>query len=388
MVGTTKQPAPGLNNQPVRESGGTSFVYGQHRGRKTPDGRITVEKLSRDQWTALIHDAHPAYISWEQFELNQRLPLANAQAHGSERAAGPAREGPALLQGLAVCGRCGRRMTVGYHKRRSGQSPHYRCMGIAIEDGVPPCQAIPGTTIDAAISQLLLDTVSPLALEVALNVQAELEARADEADTLRRTHVERARHRADAARRRYLAADPDNRLVADTLEADWNDALRQHQDAQDDYARATGAQATLTDEHKARIRALAADFPALWSDPATPQRERKRMARLLIEDITIAKTDQIHLHVRFRGRADHQPCRPHPAIRRRGPPDQPRYPGRPRPPPRHPHRRAGRQRPQRRRSPLRHRTGLHAQHRVTPPPQQRPTQPPRTPLRQRHAHHP
>lgn len=114
--------------------------------------------------------------------------------------------------------------------------------------------------------------------------------------------MERARHRAETARRRYLAVDPDNRLVADTLEADWNDALRQLSAAQDDYQQAaTAAHAAFTEQHKERIRALAADFPALWSDPATPARERKRMARLLIEDVTINKIEHINLHVRFRG---------------------------------------------------------------------------------------
>ena len=128
------------------------------------------------------------------------------------------------------------------------------------------------------------------------------EARAEHADQLRRHNVERARHRADLARRRYLAVDPGNRLVADSLEADWNDALRAVQAAQDEYEKATAAAAvTLTDEHKARIHALASDFPALWSDPATPQRERKRMIRLLVEDVTLAKTDRIQAHVRFRG---------------------------------------------------------------------------------------
>jgi len=139
-------------------------------------------------------------------------------------------------------------------------------------------------------------------LEVALTVQAELEGRADEADQLRASHVERARHHAELARRRYLAVDPDNRLVADTLEADWNDKLRQLQSAQDDYQRDTEtANAQLNDEHKTRIRQLATDFPRLWSDPATPQRERKRIARLLIEDVTLHRTEEIHLHVRFRG---------------------------------------------------------------------------------------
>lgn len=279
-----------------------AFVYGRLRQRPGPNGRLRVERLPREEWTALIPDSHPGYITWETFELNQKLLADNARAHGTDRAAGPAREGNALLQGLAVCGRCGCRMSVAYHLRGGVEVPDYRCMRAAIRDGVAPCASISGKAIDAAIGQLLLDTVTPLALEVALTVQAELETRADEADALRKTHVERARHRAETARRRYLAVDPDNRLVADTLEADWNDALRQLRDAQDDYERASAAaRAAFSEEHKNRIRALAADFPALWSDPNTPQRERKRMARLLIEDVTINKGDHIDLHVRFKG---------------------------------------------------------------------------------------
>ena len=160
---------------------------------------------------------------------------------------------------------------------------------------------IPGAAADAAAGQLLLEALTPLTLEVALTVQAEIEARAAEADAMRASHVERARHRADLARRRYLAAGPGNRLVAGTLEADWNQALRALQAAQDDYDHATAATTALTGDDKTRIRALAADFPALWTNPATPQRERKRMARLLIDDVTMTKTDRIHLDVRFRG---------------------------------------------------------------------------------------
>ena len=163
-----------------------------------------------------------------------------------------------------------------------------------------------GGTVDAAVANLLLDTLTSHALEVALTVQAELDTRAAEADALRRGHVERARHRADLARRRYLAVDPDNRLVADSLEADWNDALRALQTAREDYDRATAAAtATLTDELKNRIRSLATDFPTLWSNPHTQQRDRKRMVRLLVDDVTLHKTDRIHLHVRFRGGQTH-----------------------------------------------------------------------------------
>jgi DNA invertase Pin-like site-specific DNA recombinase/DNA-binding transcriptional regulator YiaG len=281
-----------------------AFAYGRLRTHKNMDGKLRTEKVPREDWTALIHDAHPGYITWEQFELNQEALAANAAAHAREGERGPAREGPALLQGLAVCGRCGRRMTIGYHRRHDIEVPDYRCMGQAIQTGSASCHRVPGGTIDPAISQLLLDSVTPVALDVALSVQSELEARADEADALRASHVERARHRSESARRRYLAVDPDNRLVADSLEADWNDALRQLNDAEVDYQRASAAsEATLSEEHKARVRALATDFPRLWSDPATPMRERKRIARLLIEDVTILKDDQIHLHVRFRGGA-------------------------------------------------------------------------------------
>jgi hypothetical protein len=192
-------------------------------------------------------------------------------------------------------------MTIRYHARGGTEVPDYQCIREAIDHAGPRCQAIPGAPADAAISQLLLQALTPLSLEVALTVQAEIEARAAEADAMRASHVERARHRADLARRRYLAVDPGNRLVATTLEADWNDALRALQAAQDDYDNATAAATVLTGDDKARIRALAADFPALWANPATPQRERKRMARLLLDDVTITKTDRIHLHVRFRG---------------------------------------------------------------------------------------
>jgi DNA invertase Pin-like site-specific DNA recombinase/DNA-binding transcriptional regulator YiaG len=279
-----------------------AFVYGQSRSRRTADGKITFDKLPREQWTALIPDAHLGYISWEQFETNQQLLAANAAAHARDGATGPAREGPALLQGLAICGRCGQKMTVAYHRRGAVEVPDYRCMRKAIDTGSPVCHTVPGATIDPAIGQLLLDTVTPLSLEVALSVQAELEARADETDALRRSHVERARHQAELARRRYMTVDPDNRLVADSLEADWNDALRRLNEAEAEYDKASAAASTsLTDEHKERIRALASDFPRLWSDPNTPARERKRVARLLIEDVTINKTDKIHLHIRFRG---------------------------------------------------------------------------------------
>ncbi|MGH7732728.1 MAG: recombinase family protein [Gemmatimonadales bacterium] len=279
-----------------------AFAYGRRRERVGAGGKKTIEVLPREQWIALFPDAHPGYISWDQYETNQKLLLANATAHGEDRSAGPAREGTALLQGLAICGRCGRRMTVRYHTRRGVQVPDYQCQNRCIQDGTARCQTIPGGVVDHAVGTLLLDTLTPHALEVALTVQAELATRAAEADALRRQAVERARHRADLARRRYLAVDPDNRLVADSLEADWNDALRALQAAREDYERASQAEAAApTDEAKYQIHSLATDFPALWNNPHTPQRDRKRMVRLLVDDVTLHKTDRIHLHIRLRG---------------------------------------------------------------------------------------
>jgi hypothetical protein len=195
-------------------------------------------------------------------------------------------------------------MTVRYHTRKGMQWPQYVCQREGIDTASAKCQTIPGSSIDDAIGQLLVDAVTPVTLEVALQVQAELEARADEADTLRRQRVERARHEADLARRRFMEADPGNRLVVDVLEAEWNDRLRALNDAQEEFERQREAEHTMLDDARRKeILALATDFPRLWNDPKTPQRERKRMARLLLEDVTLTKGDEITVGVRFRGGA-------------------------------------------------------------------------------------
>jgi DNA invertase Pin-like site-specific DNA recombinase len=270
-----------------------AFVYGRRRQRLGPDGRVRTVLQPREAWTVLIPDAHPAYISWDRYEQNLKRLAECAQTRGEERRKSPPREGPALLQGPAICGRCGKRMTVRYHSRRGQLIPEYVCQRAGIEEGIPSCARIGGEHIDQRIGRLLLDTVTPLALEVALAVQAELEGRAAEADALRRQGVERARHAAEQARRRYLAIDPDNRLVAANLEADWNESLRALAAAQDEYERQAAHATPLADNDKARIAALARDFPGLWSDPRTPQRERKRMVRLLIEDVTLRRHDKL-----------------------------------------------------------------------------------------------
>ncbi len=282
-----------------------AFAYGRTRQRQLPQGGKQYKKVPRDEWLALLPNTHPGYISWETFEDNERRLRENSAAHGAERRRSPPREGPALLQGLVLCGKCGLRMTVRYHSQRGQRVPGYICQRAGIARGEPICQSMPGKTIDERIGVLLVEAVTPMALEVALSVQREFQARIDETDRLRSMAVERARYEADSAQRRYMRVDPDNRLVASTLEANWNEKLRALAEAQQEYERRREAdRVALSEEQQARVLALATDFPRLWKDPATPDRERKRMVRLLLEDVTLRRDEKcIFVHVRFRGGA-------------------------------------------------------------------------------------
>ena len=270
-----------------------AFVYGRRRSRKTADGREHVAWRSQDEWLVLSRDAHEGYITWEEYQENVRQLRESAQAHVAQRRS-PAREGPALLQGLVLCGRCGGRMTVHYHRQSSRLVPYYVCQKEGIEQGDGPCQVVPGGGVDAAIGELLVETVTPLALEVALAVQDELLGRAHEADRLRAQQVERARHEAELAQARFLRVHPDNRLVADALEADWNQKLRAQAEAQEEYERGRQRDGCVLEAaQREAILSLATDFPRLWQDPGTPDRERKRMVRLLIEDVTLLRAEAI-----------------------------------------------------------------------------------------------
>ena len=280
------------------------FCFGRHRSWQTIEGRYKMKLLPREQWLAFFPESHPGYISLTEYEDNQRQLRNNAQAYGRERRKSPPREGPALLQGLVVCGICGRRMTVRYATYHGRPVPEYTCQKEGIEHGRPICQRILGRDLDEAIGRILVEAVTPLALEVTLSVQEELNRRAEEVDRLRRQQVERARYEAELAERRYLRVDPDNRLVAGALEADWNQKLRALTEAQEEYEKQCKAdQLKLNEEERTKILALAADFPRLWQDPNTPDRERKRMARLILEDVTLVRGEEITAHIRFKGGA-------------------------------------------------------------------------------------
>jgi hypothetical protein len=283
-----------------------AFCFGRTRSWTDAEGRWHCQELPREQWRFLKQDAHPGYLSWEQYEANGARLLANQQAHGGgeRKAGGAAREGPALLQGLVLCGKCGRPMTLRYHQRGGRLTPDYVCAKAAVEQTQPLCQSIPGAGVDEAVGKLLIQSVTPLALEVALKVQEEVQARLDEADRLRQQQVQRAQYEADQARVRYMRVDPNNRLVADTLETQWNDKLRLLAQAKEECEKQRRFDAQrLTAEQKAQVQALASDFPRMWNDPKTPDRDRKRMARLLLEDVTLRRERELIVQVRFKAGA-------------------------------------------------------------------------------------
>jgi DNA invertase Pin-like site-specific DNA recombinase len=281
-----------------------AYAFGRSRTFKTADGKIHIEFLPREQWQVIVRDAHIGYITWEEYEAHLAQLAANSQAYTPQRL-NPPREGPALLQGLMICGRCGERMTVRYHQR-GGQRivPDYLCQRDGIAHGRAPCQRISGRDLDAAVAELLQEVVTPQMVELTLAIQDELVAQADEAARLRQLQVERAQYEADLAQRRYLRVDPDNRLVADVLEAEWNAKLRALDEAREVAEQHRQQdQARLSVAEQERMRELPQSFARFWKDSSRADRERKRLVRLLIEDVTLCKEEQISAQIRFKGGA-------------------------------------------------------------------------------------
>jgi DNA invertase Pin-like site-specific DNA recombinase len=281
-----------------------AYAYGRRRYRRTIDGKKTLRAQIQDDWLACIPDAHPGYISWEQHQQNLKILKTNSHGYDAARASIP-REGPALLQGRAVCGQCGRHFRVRYAARRGRQEAWYICDRAHTSRGEPLCQSIAGPAVDAAIGRLITEQMTPAAVELVLDIRKEIEARQEEADRLRGRAVERAQIEADLAQRRFLLVDPNNRLVADTLEREWNEKLRILANAREDRERAREHDPSILDEAiRARLVAMTLDFSNVWANPDTPNRERKRLLAHIIEDVTLVKLPEegtTKIHVRFKG---------------------------------------------------------------------------------------
>jgi DNA invertase Pin-like site-specific DNA recombinase len=282
-----------------------AYAYGRQARVKYAHRNDRRIKRPREEWYAFIPNAHEAYISWTEYEANQHQLKQCQPTNGCNDPTRPPREGPALLQGVALCGICGRRMSVRYYKRANGSlTPGYICAYNQEAFKTGSCQYITGDKVDKAVEELLMEVVTPMSLEVALSVQQELQRRFEQMDRIRLQQVERAQYEASLAQRRYMQVDPDNRLVADSLEDEWNTKLHALDEATKEYERLRQSDQLVLDQQKKKeILDLARDFPRLWKNPRVSYRERKQMVRLLIEDVTLVKTQEIKIHVRFKGGA-------------------------------------------------------------------------------------
>jgi DNA invertase Pin-like site-specific DNA recombinase len=280
-----------------------AYVYGQRCQRRVSiDGKVRYRRLKQNEWKVFIPESHPGYITWHEYEANQAKLLENACAHGGDRRRSPAREGCALLQGIVVCGVCGLRMTVRYIVEKGQLIPHYKCQRRGIENATKPCQSLLGKSIDQAVTEQILNAVTPAAINVAFEVFEELRARRAETDRLRKMQIERIREQADLAGRQYMLVRPENRLVADSLERNWNEKLEELKRAEEEYSRSRSQDSQgITPEDRERICALSSDLKRVWNDSRTSARDRKRVIRLLIEDVTLVRDQMIHIHIRWKG---------------------------------------------------------------------------------------
>ena len=264
-----------------------AYVYGRRQVEHCLDADQQPHKRIREQpeshWHVLIKDHHEGYIAWETFERNQRRIIANRR--GDDSMASAPREGASLLQGLVLCGRCGRVMNVQYTRSRY---PRYVCTQPPVQGSSAVCQAFGATRLEQAFEQLVLEALAPLGMEAMLAAETAYLHADDAQRALWQQRVERARYEADLARRQYDAVDPANRLVARALEQRWEQALGAL-DALEREAAAkqqTFAQA-LSSEEKSRLRRFAEDLPSLWHAPTTRIQDKKRLVRCLIEQVVV-----------------------------------------------------------------------------------------------------
>ena len=293
---------PTLHNLFVNPIYAGAYVYGLRptdRRRQKP-GRPGTGRRAPCVETAevFLPDHVPAYISWEQYQHNRAQMQANMAARG-----GPTRAGSALLSGVLICGRCGLRMNAQYNN--NGHAGRYVCGAMKSSYGDPFCQSLTAAPLDALVADLVLQALAPAALEASLALTADLAAERAALDQQWQQRVERGRYQADRARRQYAAVEPENLLVARTLEQDWEAALAEQTRLEAEYQRFRSAQAAAPSAAElAAIQALAQDVPALWQAETTTREERQTIVRLLLERVLVTVVDgseQVRVECHWQG---------------------------------------------------------------------------------------
>jgi DNA invertase Pin-like site-specific DNA recombinase len=293
-----------------------AYTYGRRPTdpkRKQPGRPFTGRLVAKpEDCQVLLPDRLPAYISWEQFERNRRQLEANTQA-----GLGVIRYGPSLLSGLVVCGRCGLRMASAYNNNGAGL--RYSCAREMVDYGGAICQSLTGAPLDAWMSDLVLAALEPAALEVSLEVATDVEAQRQRLHQHWSKRLERAGYEVDRAARQYHAVDPENRLVARTLERQWEEALASEERLKADYRRFLASQpVTLSASEREAIRRLASDLPALWHAETTTAADRQAIIRQLVERVVVTvqgESEQVDLEIHWIGGHRTQTRRRRPVAR-------------------------------------------------------------------------
>jgi len=302
-----------------------AYAYGKTRRERYVDERGVprIRHLPREEWEVLIWEHHAGFIDRETFEANQARIATNTRPHAHEPG-GAVREGQALLQGIAVCGRCGRKLKVHYQGRRGHQSPAYHCPNSELVNGRGKwCLRVGGRKLDEAVAETLLAALTPAGVKAALRAAESLEADHDAALSQWRLQVERAHYEAERAERRYRQVEPEHRLVARGLERDWEQKLAALAAAEAELSlRERQRPRTLTAVEREQLLGLGADLGRVWSAPTTSDRDRKQLLRCLIEEVMVdvaREQRRAILTVRWRGGALTELAvalpKPQPAIR-------------------------------------------------------------------------
>ena len=304
-----------------------AYAFGKTRRERYVDEhgqtRQRIRRLPQADWGVLIWEHHPGFIDKATFDANRERIAGNTRPREHEPG-GAVREGAALLQGIAVCGRCGRKLKVHYQGRRGHQSPAYHCpSSILVENRGKWCLRIGGTQIDQAVAGALLAALTPAGVKAAVQAAEALEQDHDAALKQWRLQVERAKYQADRAERRYRQVEPEHRLVARGLERDWEQALTELGKAEAELAlREQQQPRALTEHERERLLTLGTDLGRVWSAPTTTDRDRKQLLRTLIEEVTLDANHQERratVTLRWKGEAITELVvtlpKPQPAIR-------------------------------------------------------------------------
>ena len=280
------------------------YVYGVRQVKHTVKGQKHVA-VPRESYHAWLPGSHPAYISEAQYEENISQLAKNARPKPDIEHGGAVREGPALLQGISICGKCGKKMSLRYKMSKGATQPIYMCQFKYIQQGGKVCQSVNGFNIDLTIEGLLLETINPITTDAAIAVQREITQRKDEILRIYGQQMERARYEMDLSKRRYFNVDPNNHLVADELEHDWELKINEYESAKMAYEQKSEEEVRAVDEKlKRALEQLVSDFSRIWNDPKTSHKEKKRIARLILEDVTITSNPHtVTLGIRFKSGA-------------------------------------------------------------------------------------